>query len=191
MSNIAYVRVSTFEQDTAIQEELLNPYNIDKWFIEKISAKETKNRPQLQKMLDYIREDDIIYITDFSRLARSTKDLLNLTSHFEDNNIKLISLRENFDTSTAIGKLMLTMIGAINEFERNNLLERQREGIERAKLKGKYAGRKPIPKPKNWDEVYGKYKVRELTAKKAYETLGLTKSTFYNMIKVQEKISKG
>ncbi len=146
-----------------------------------------KNRPQLAATMNYIREDDIIYITDFSRLARSTKDLLNLTSHFEENNIKLISLRENFDTSTAVGKLMLTMIGAINEFERNNLLERQREGIEQAKLKGKYAGRKPIPKPANWDEVYGKYKVREISGKKAYEEMGLKKNTFYRMIKVQEK----
>lgn len=187
MSNIAYVRVSTTNQTTEIQEDLLRKFNIEKWFIEQASAKDIQHRPQFQALMNYIREGDVIYITDFSRIARSTKDLLNITDQFDQQNIQLISLKENIDTTTAVGKLMLTMIGAINEFERENLRERQKEGIERAKLKGKYAGRKPIPKPKNWEKIYGQYKIREITAKKAYEKLGVSKPTFYNMIKKYEK----
>ncbi len=129
---IAYVRVSTAEQNEARQTEALSKYDIEKWFIEKVSAKDT-HRPELQNMLDFAREGDTIYIHDFSRLARSTTDLLELVEKFKQNEITLVSNKENIDTSTPTGKLMLTMIAAINEFERANLLERQREGIAIAK----------------------------------------------------------
>lgn len=112
---------------------------IDKWFEEKVSGKDTK-RKQLQAMLDYCREGETIYVHDFSRLARSTKDLLSIVELLEEKNVHLVSNKENMDTSTATGKLMLTMIAAIAEFERSNLLERQREGIAIAKHKGKYEG---------------------------------------------------
>lgn len=126
--NIAYVRVSTVEQNEERQLEGLKKYNIEKWFNEKVSAKDT-NRPKLKELLEFAREGDTVYIWDFSRLARSTKDLLDIVDIMNDKGINLISIKENLDTTTATGKLMLTMIGAINEFERANLLERQREGI--------------------------------------------------------------
>ena len=143
MSNIAYVRVSTIEQNEQRQIEGLNKYHIDKWFTEKVSAKDT-NRPQLKLMLDYAREGDTIYIHDFSRLARSTKDLLEIVEGLNAKGVHLVSNKENIDTSTPTGKLMLTMIGAIAEFERQNLLDRQAEGIAIAKREGKYKGRKAI-----------------------------------------------
>ncbi|MDU4751735.1 MAG: recombinase family protein [Clostridium butyricum] len=124
--NIAYIRVSTVEQNEARQLEGLKKYDIDKIFKEKVSAKDT-NRLQLKAMLEFAREGDIIYVWDFSRLARSTKDLLNIVEQLEDKKIHLKSIKENLDTSTPTGKLMLTTIGAINEFERANLLERQKE----------------------------------------------------------------
>lgn len=187
--NIAYIRVSTVEQNEARQVEGLKKYNIDKIFQEKVSAKDT-NRPQLQAMLDFAREGDTIYIWDFSRLARSTKDLLNIVEQLEDKKINLISIKENLDTSTPTGKLMLTMIGAINEFERANLLERQKEGIALAKQQGKFKGRKPISFPDNWEEIYTKWKNRKLTGTKAMEQLGLKRNTFYKLIKqYQEKES--
>ena len=139
MSNIAYVRVSTAEQNEQRQVEALEKHNIDKWFKEKISGKDT-NRPKLKDMMEYIREGDTVYIHDFSRLARSTKDLLEIVELFNTKNVHLVSNKENLDTSTPTGKLMLTMIAAINEFERQNLLERQREGIAIAKKAGKYKG---------------------------------------------------
>ena len=139
MENIAYVRVSTAEQNEGRQVEELKKHQIDKWFTEKVSGKDT-NRPQLRAMLDYVREGDTVYIHDFSRLARSTKDLLELVEFFQNKKVRLVSNKENLDTSTSTGKLMLTMIAAINEFERENLLERQREGIALAKAEGKYKG---------------------------------------------------
>lgn len=184
--NIAYVRVSTVEQNESRQMEGLKKYNIDKWFTEKVSAKDT-NRPQLDSMMDFAREGDTIYIWDFSRLARSTKDLLELVELMDKKGIHLISVKENLDTSTATGKLMLTMIGAINEFERANLLERQREGIAIAKKEGKFKGRRAIDYPSNWKEVYTKWKSREINGTSAMEILGLKRNTFYKLLKKYEE----
>lgn len=146
--NIAYIRVSTVEQNESRQVEGLKKYNIDKIFQEKVSAKDA-NRIQLKAMLDFDREGDTIYVWDFSRLARSTKDLLNIVEQLEKKKIHLRSIKENLDTSTPTGKLMLTIIGAINEFERSSLLERQREWIAIAKREGKSKGRKAIKYPQN------------------------------------------
>jgi DNA invertase Pin-like site-specific DNA recombinase len=186
---IAYIRVSSIEQNEGRQLEAMKPYNIDKFFIEKASAKDTK-RPELQLMLDYVREEDTIYIKDFSRLARSTKDLLNIVEKLGQKGVKLISLKENIDTNTATGKLMLTMIGAIYEFERLNLKERQMEGIKIAKNKGKYKGRKQISKPENWIEIYTKWKNREVTGKEAMKQLKLKPNTFYKMVNEQQEQEK-
>ena len=180
--NIAYVRVSTVEQNEARQVEALSKCSIDKWYTEKVSAKDT-NRPQLQAMIEFARENDVIYIHDFSRLARSTKDLLDLVEKMKEKGIHLVSNKEQIDTSTPTGKLMLTMIGAINEFERMNLLERQREGIAIAKAKGQYKGRKKIDFPKNWDDVYNKWKCREITGTAAMDELNLKRNTFYGLVK--------
>ena len=105
--NVAYVRVSTVEQNEARQIEALKPHGIDKWFTEKISGKNTQ-RPQLQAMLDFVREGDTVFIHDFSRLARSTKDLLTLVEQLQNKGVHLISNKENLDTSTPTCKLMLT-----------------------------------------------------------------------------------
>lgn len=180
--NIAYVRVSSAEQNEARQLKALESIEVHKTFTERASAKDT-SRPQLVAMLEHIREGDTVYIHDFSRLARSTRDLLNLVETFSAKGVKLVSLKESLDTGTANGKLMLAMLGAINEFERANLLERQREGIAIAKASGKYRGRKPVLKPPNWDQIYMQWKNREITAKAAMETLGLKKNAFYNFVK--------
>ena len=184
--NIGYVRVSTVEQNLDRQLEGLKKHNIDKLFTEKVSAKDT-HRPELKAMLEFAREGDTIYIHSFDRLARSTKDLLDIVEQLQSNGINLVSNKENIDTNTATGKLMLTMIGAINAFERENMLERQREGIAIAVQEGKYKGRKEIDYPANWTEIYNKYKSRGLTATKAMEQLDLKKTTFYKLIKQYEE----
>ncbi len=186
MSNIAYIRVSTVEQNEARQREALKLYNIDKWYIEKISGKDT-DRPKFKEMMEYIREGDVVYIKDFSRLSCSTSDLLKIMETLKKRQITLISLKENIDTSTPTGQLMLTMIAAINEFERANLLERQREGIEIAKKAGKYKGRKAIEKPEHWEEIYFSYLKKELTAAEAMKKLNLKKNTFYKFAKESNK----
>lgn len=180
--NIGYIRVSTVEQNEGRQVEALKKYNIDKTFTEKVSAKDT-NRPELKAMLEFAREGDTIYIHSFDRLARSTQDLLNLVDELKAKKIYLVSNKENIDSSTPTGKLMLTMIGAINTFERENMLERQREGIAIAKAEGKFKGRKEIDYPSNWNEVYPKWKSREKTSNKAMEELGLKRNTFYKLVK--------
>lgn len=175
---VAYVRVSTEEQNEARQVEALKSYNIEKWYIEKKSGKNTK-REQLQLMLDFVREGDEVYVMDFSRLSRSVADLLNIVKNLEEKKVRLISLKENTDTHTPTGKLMLTLIGAIAQFERENLLERQREGISIAKREGKYKGR--VPKQlDNFEEVYTEWKAGNITAVAASKLLGVTRATFYN-----------
>ena len=184
---IAYVRVSTVEQNEARQIEALEKYNIEKWYIEKVSGKNT-NRPQLKEMLEFAREDDVIYIHDFSRLARSTKDLLDIVEYLGNKGVHLVSNKENIDSSTPSGKLMLTMIGAIAEFERENLLERQREGIEIAKREGKFKGGqvKKIDS-KSFDVLYEKYKSREITKVEMAKALNISRPTLDKLIKEKEQ----
>lgn len=177
---IAYVRVSTVEQNEQRQIEAMQKYDIEKWFTEKVSGKDT-NRLKLQEMLEFVREGDTIHIHDFSRLARSTKDLLDIVEMLNNKGIHLVSNKENIDTSTPTGKLMLTMIGAINEFERVNLLERQREGIAIAKRVGKYKGgkRKSID---NFTEYYTRYKSREMTKSALARELAISRPTLDKLI---------
>ena len=183
MANIAYVRVSTVEQNEARQVEALKAHNIDKWFTEKVSGK-NMNRPQLEAMLDYVREGDTVYIHDFSRLARSTKDLLAIVEQLQDKGVHLVSNKENLDTSTPTGKLMLTMIAAINEFERENLLERQREGIAIAKAEGKFKGGqvKRIDE-KTFTAAYDRYQHREMNKKELAAELKISRPTLDKLLK--------
>ena len=179
--NIGYVRVSTVDQNEARQVEALKKYGIEKWYSEKVSGKDL-NRPKLQEMLDFVREGDTIYIHDFSRISRSVKDLLSLIDLLEAKKVHLVSVKENLDTSTPAGRLMLTMIGAINEFERANLLERQAEGIAIAKAKGKYKGRKTIEINEAFIEGYNKYLARKLSKSALAKELGVSRPTLDKLI---------
>lgn len=178
---VAYVRVSTEEQNTARQEEAMQKYGVERVFLEKISGKNT-NRPQLKAMMDFIREGDTLIVESYSRLARSTKDLLTIIEELNSKGVKFVSLKENIDTSTPQGKLMLTIFAGLAEFERECTLQRQREGIEIAKAEGKYTGRKPIAVPSNWDEVIAQWKSGEITARVAQKKLNMTPATFYRKV---------
>ena len=183
---VAYIRVSTVMQNEARQVEALEKFNIEKWFIEKVSAKDT-NRPKLQEMLEFVREGDTVYIHDFSRLARSTKDLLEIVETLNNKGVALISNKENLDTSTPTGKLMLTMIAAINEFERQNLLERQAEGIEIAKREGKFKGGQ-VKKINEelFARKYAEYKLRKITKSQLAEALNISRPTLDKLLKDKE-----
>lgn len=183
MANVGYVRVSTVEQNEGRQIAALKPHQVGKWFVDKCSGKNT-DRPQFKAMLGYIREGDTVYIEDFSRLSRSVADLLHIIDEMQGRGVRLVSLKEHLDTSTPQGRLMLTVIGAINEFERANILERQAEGIAIAKAKGNvYKGRKRVQKPAAWAEVYEAYHTRQMTAAEAMKRLELKRNTFYNFVK--------
>lgn len=183
--NIAYVRVSTLEQNEARQREALKDLNIDKWFVEKASGKDIK-RPKLQEMLEYIREDDTVYVEEFSRLGRSTSDLLAIVKQIEDSGAKFKSLKENFDTSTPAGRLQMTMMAAIAEFERAMILERQREGIAIAKKEGKYKGRKAVCIP-NIGNYYQKYMTRQGTKTSIAAELAISRTTLDKLFKEYNK----
>lgn len=187
--NVAYIRVSTVEQNEDRQLEGLQRFNIEKWFTEKVSGKDT-NRPELQNMLEFIREGDTVYVHDFSRLARSTKDLLDIVEKLNAKKVHLVSNKENIDSSTPQGRLMLTMIGAIAEFERCNMLERQREGIAIKKERDKhlpleqrtYRGRKAKDIP-DFEKHYERYKNREINKVQLAKVLGVSRPTLDKMIR--------
>ena len=180
---VAYIRVSTVEQNEARQLEAMKDKGIEKYFTEKVSAKDT-NRPKLQAMLDYVREGDTIYVHDFSRLARSTKDLLDITELLKAKGVRLVSNKENIDTNTPQGRLMLTMISAIYQFERENLLERQREGIAEAVKQGKYKGGqvKRIDDD-TFNKYYQQYQSREITKVEFAKRLGISRPTLDKILK--------
>ncbi len=183
--NVAYVRVSTIDQNEARQREALKDCKIDKWYVEKASGKDV-NRPKLQEMLDYVREDDTVYVEEFSRLGRSTSDLLEIVQAIEDAGAKFVSLKENFDTSTPVGRLQMTMMAAIAEFERAMILERQREGIAIAKREGKYKGRKAVSVP-NIGDYYQQYMTRRGTKTSIAKELGICRTTLDRLFKEYEK----
>lgn len=179
---IAYIRVSTKEQNTDRQEEALKAHGIKKVFIEKISGKNME-RPQLKAMLDFVRSGDTLIVESYSRLARSTVDLLTIIGKLNEKEVAFVSLKENIDTSSPQGRLMLTIFAGLAQFERECTLQRQAEGIAIAKAKGKYKGRKPIALPENWDDVTKLWKAGEITAVVAQKKLRMTPATFYRKIK--------
>lgn len=181
---IGYVRVSTLDQHEERQKvELTDKAQVEKIFLDKLSGKNT-DRPQLQAMLEFAREGDTVYVSEFSRLARSTKDLLDIVQHLREKQVQVISLKENFDTSTPAGELAMTMFAAIATFERKIMLERQREGIALAKAHGKYRGRKEAKKPHNWQELVRKYQCREIASVSELVRLcGCSRPTVYKWLK--------
>ena len=180
---VAYIRVSTIEQNEQRQLAAMESKGIEKYFIEKCSGKDT-NRPKLKEMLDFVREGDTIYIHDFSRLARSTEDLLNIVNQLTAKGVHLISNKENLDTSTPTGKLMLTMIAAINQFERENLLERQKEGLRIAKEEGRYKGGQPNKIDTTlFNSLKEEYNNRQISKTEFAQRLGVSRPTLDKLLK--------
>lgn len=148
MAVVGYARVSTQDQNLDAQLRQLSEAGVDKIFQEKASGvKEDRN--QLAALMDYVREGDTVVACKLDRIARSTSHLLSITDSLQKKNVEFKVLNINLDTSTPTGKLMLTMLGAIATFEREMLLERQREGIKIAKEQKKYKGRKPTAREKS------------------------------------------
>lgn len=181
--NVAYIRVSTVEQNEARQLEAMKDKGIEKYFTEKVSAKDT-NRPQLNEMLDFVRSGDTVFIHDFSRLARSTEDLLRIVNLLNEKGVHLVSNKENLDTSTPTGKLLLTMIGAIATFERENMLERQREGIAIAKREKRYKGGQPKKIDKElFQKLLEDYNCRKINKVEFSKRLGVSRPTLDKLLK--------
>lgn len=186
---VGYCRVSTAEQNVARQEELMQELNVEKVYIDKASGKSTAQREALREMLSYLREGDVLIVSEISRLARNTRDLLEIVDVLQKKGVQFVSKKEAIDTSTPQGRFMLTVFGAQAELERAYILQRQREGIEIAKREGKYLGRKPI----HVDEAllkrrYPDWKDGKMTARAFMKELGLKPATFYRRIKEYEQL---
>ena len=188
---MGYVRVSTEEQNTIRQEVLMRELEVEKIYIDKASGK-NKERRELQEMLNFIREGDTVVVESYSRLARSTRDLLDIVENLKTKGVDFISKKEAIDTSTPAGRLMLTIFAGLYQFERECILERQAEGIKEAKKAGKYKGRKPIEidgfKFKN---LYNQWKNGKITAVAMRKQLNLSAPTFYRRVKEFDKTNNG
>lgn len=182
---IGYVRVSTVEQNEARQLKALDDFGKPMYriFIDKCSGKNT-DRPQFQKMLAFVQAGDVIVVSEYSRFARSTVDLLQVVGKLQKIGVSVISLKEQLDTTTKMGKFMLTVLAGLAELERETIRERQREGIEIAKAQGKYKGRQAreidVDKFRHECELWraGKQS-RETTM----EHMGMKQGTFYLKVK--------
>ena len=193
MSLIGYARVSTVEQNEARQTALFKEKKVDKFFLDRLSGKNT-HRPQLKAMLNYVREGDTVIVSEYSRLARSTRDLLSIVQQLTEKKVQLISDKERLDTSTAQGRLMLTVFAALAEFERDVMLQRQREGIIIAKKQGKYKGRQPIPyNEEQFRKECQKWIKGQQTATATMKLLGMKPNRFYRLAKKHgfSRINKG
>ena len=179
---VGYVRVSTLDQNPARQLELMKSLGVEKIYTDKVSGKNT-DRPKFQEMLSFLREGDTLYVESFSRLSRSTKDLLATVATLSERGVFLVSDKEKLDTNTPQGRFMLTVFAALSELERENILERQREGIEIAKQNGKYKGRKPIEANEKFFYAAHKWSEGNLTLKEAIEQSDMSSSTFFRKCK--------
>lgn len=172
---LAYIRVSTVEQNLERQYENLKNYGIEKYFEEKVSGS-TINRPKLKEMMEWARAGDTVYIDEFSRLARNTRDLLDIVETLTQRGVQVISHKEKVDFSTPQGKLFLTLIASLAEFELELRKERQREGIAIAKAAGKYKGR-AAKQVADIGTHYQRYMSRETSKPKIAAELGISRPT--------------
>ena len=185
MSNMVYgyARVSTRQQDLSRQLDLLERYECHKIYTEKISGIRT-NRPELNKLKKRVKENDKIIIESFSRLGRSTKDLIDLVYFFERKGVKVISIKENFDTQTPQGKLMMTVFQAFSQFERDIIVERTKEGIDSARARGNIGGRPRID-PKLIQYALNLYQKEGRTVVDICAQTGIKRSTFYRYLRLE------
>lgn len=182
MAKIAYIRVSTNHQHGGImRQEYKMPKDIDKTFIDEASGKDTE-RAEFQKMMDYVREGDVVYFESFSRISRSLPDLLNILDTFSKKGVAFVSLKENIDTSGATGKLIVSVLGAINAYEREINAERREYGYRKA-LEDNRVGRPAAEKTEAFEDAYREWKEGKITATEAMKRAGVSRATFYKMAK--------
>lgn len=181
---VGYVRVSSLDQNEERQIKSLEEAGAEEIFIDKKSGKNI-DRPKLQEMLTFIRKGDVVIVSEFSRLARNTKDLLDITETITNKGAEFRSLKESIDTSSPAGKLMLTVIGAIATFEREMILERQKEGIAIAKEKGKY--KKPDKEiPQDLKEKMIEFEFKKTKVAKFYNVSRPTLDKWLKIIEVKK-----
>ncbi|EOP32818.1 recombinase family protein [Bacillus cereus] len=184
-----YARVSTQQQDLIRQLDMLQNYNCTEILTEKITGTKS-DRPELTRLKDKIRPGDTLVVESFSRLGRSTKDLIELVDFFENKGVKLISIKEQFDTNTPQGKLMLTVFQAFSQFERDLIAQRTLEGLESARARGRVGGR-PRVKDSFLQRALKLYDSKEYSIQEIVNMTGISQATLYRYIRKNKQTEKG
>jgi DNA invertase Pin-like site-specific DNA recombinase len=181
---VGYARTSTTDQKAGLEAQLRDLAQVacERVFKEEVSSVDQRGREQLEVALQFIREGDVLVVTKLDRLARSVKHLLEITERLEAKNATLRILGMGIDTATPNGRLMLNLLGSIAQFEREIMLERQREGIAKAKADGKYKGRKPTETNKV-EEIKRLVQVEGLSPTEAAKRAGVARATAYRVLK--------
>lgn len=175
-----YARVSTQHQELNRQIDLLEQQNCNEILTEKMTGTKA-SRPQLDRLKDKLRPGDTVVVESFSRLGRSTKDLIELVNYFEEHDVKLVSLKENFDTTTPQGRLMMTVFQAFSQFERDLIVERTKEGLKSARARGRKGGR-PRVNQQEVERALKLYHTREYSVKEITEMTGISGATLYRYL---------
>ena len=182
---VFYARVSTQEQNEARQIEAAKAAECEKVFLDKASGKNAE-RKELKKMLEFVRQGDVVYVSEISRLARNTADFLNIVEALNQKGVEFVSLKEAIDTQTPQGKFMLTVFGACAELERGHSRQRQAEGIAEAKKAGKYKGRQPMKIDEaKFAGMCQEWRQGNRTAVSIQKAFSMTATTFYKFVKAR------
>ena len=179
---IGYARVSTQDQNLDRQLDNLKAAGCERIFNEKMTGTKS-DRPELRTMLLTLRHGDILVIDSFSRLSRSTKDLLDLVEKLTAMGVHLVSLKENLDTTTATGKLMLTMLSALSQFERDLIAERTIDGLKAARARGRCGGRPRLGSEKDRQQALAMYRANVMTNREIAEKFFISQRTLSRWIK--------
>ena len=174
---LGYARVSTDTQSLDRQIDALNNYGVDELLTEKMTGTK-RSRPELDRLIDKMREGDTVVIESLSRLGRSTKDLLALVELFNERGVVLVSLKENIDISTPTGKLLVTVLSALCQFERDLTVQRTNEGLTAARARGRKGGRPPADK-KAIEKALKLYDAKAMSISEICEVCGISQGTLY------------
>ena len=183
---IGYARVSTQDQNLDRQLDNLRAAGCERIFNEKMTGTRS-DRPELRTMLLTLRAGDVLVIDSFSRLSRSTKDLLDLVDKLTAQGVHLVSLKENLDTTTATGKLMLTMLSALSQFERDLIAERTIDGLKAARARGRSGGRPRAGTDKDRKQAYAMYKANVMSCREIADKFSVSLSTLTRWIREMKK----
>lgn len=176
-----YARVSTEEQNTDRQLDALRKYGVDEIFEEKASGTK-KNRPQLNLLLNKLRTGDTLVVYELKRLGRNTKQLLALTEDFNANGIEFVSLTEQIDTTTPMGRFVFTTWCALAQLDRDIISENTKSGLAAARARGRIGGRRPLD-PKQVEKALKMYHANTFSMNEITEATGISKASIYEYIK--------
>lgn len=185
---IGYARVSTQDQNLDRQLDSLNTKGCERIYQEKMTGT-TAKRPEFEKMMATLRKGDTLVTDSFSRLSRSTKDLLAIIEQLDQMGVVIVSLKENLDTSTATGRMMLTMLSALSQFERDLISERTHDGLKAARARGRMGGR-PRVKESKVKQALKLYDSQSMSVSEITAAVGISVPTLYRYLDARKQTVK-